>query len=288
MTLKELKENMNSQIGLSNTFDNLFNLTVASNSMLKLEDIFSPISQLGLTTKSLIENMNSQIGLSNTFDTLTRVSEISRSMVKSEEMYSQISQLGLTTKSLIENMNSQIGLSNTFDTLTRVSEISRSILKSEDLDLIFNNLHISIEESIEKIDNINIEEENKILIKEQLEIIKKLSPELHIFLEAFDKKKYISLIFILMYILIINSYSIYSFYTSLINSDRHYKVNRNNVYIRSTPFKEKNNILIKLNKNTYIEKIESNDNGWIKIQFELEDGVEEEGWIYRTMITKID
>ena len=65
-------------------------------------------------------------------------------------------------------------------------------------------------------------------------------------------------------------------------------INRDNVRVRSLPQKEDTkNVITKLNKNTYIEKIGS-DNGWIKVRFELDDGIEKEGWIFRTMLTKID
>jgi hypothetical protein len=63
---------------------------------------------------------------------------------------------------------------------------------------------------------------------------------------------------------------------------------RENVRVRLSPTTiDNSNIITKLHKNTYIEKLDSKD-GWTKVRFELDDGIEKEGWIYRTMLTKMD
>jgi len=79
----------------------------------------------------------------------------------------------------------------------------------------------------------------------------------------------------------------YQLYNDILNSDMHYKVNRENVRVRLSPTtKDNSNVIAKLHKNTYIERLDSKD-GWTKVRFELEDGIEKGGWIYRTMLTKM-
>lgn len=67
-----------------------------------------------------------------------------------------------------------------------------------------------------------------------------------------------------------------------------YKINRDNVRIRQTPNKDNNkNIICKLNKNISVIKVDS-ENGWAKIRFEQEDGVQKEGWVYGNMISEAE
>jgi len=141
---------------------------------------------------------------------------------------------------------------------------------------------------ISEFDETIISEEENSLINETLQVISDISPEIATFIKSLELKKYKKATIFMMIWFIYNILPIYQLYNDVFNSDSHYKVNRDNVRVRLSPNKEDNtNIITKLNKNTYIEKLDS-ENGWAKVRFEFDDGIEKEGWIYRTMITKMD
>jgi predicted transcriptional regulator len=157
-----------------------------------------------------------------------------------------------------------------------------SLFHTIDIQKILDNMDIS------EIDETVITEEENSLINETLQVISDISPEIGTFIKSLELKKYKKATIFMMIWLIYNVLPIYQLYNNISNNDSHYKTNRDNVRVRLSPNKEDNtNVITKLNKNTYIEKLNS-ENGWAKIRFELDDGIEKEGWIYRTMLTKMD
>ena len=132
------------------------------------------------------------------------------------------------------------------------------------------------------------EKEEEDLINETLQVIAEVNPEMKSFINILQLKHYKkATIFVLVWF-ICNIIPMYHMYNEIFNSDIHYKVNRENVRVRLSPTTiDNSNIITKLHKNTYIEKLDSQD-GWTKVRFELDDGIEKEGWIYRTMLTKMD
>ena len=70
--------------------------------------------------------------------------------------------------------------------------------------------------------------------------------------------------------------------------ENNYKINRNKVRVRTEPSTQNpESIITKLNKNVFVEKIDSHKN-WLKIEFEDKNGDEIEGWVRRDMLTKIE
>jgi len=156
-----------------------------------------------------------------------------------------------------------------------------SIFNSQALQTILDNIEMSeVEEDITK--------EEKNIIKEILQVITDLSPDIGILIKSFELQNYKKVtIFIIIWFLY-NILPMYQLHNDILNSDTHYKVNRDNVRVRLSPNIENNkNVITKLSKNTYIEKLDSKD-GWTKVRFEFSDGIEKEGWVYRTMLTKMD
>jgi len=112
-------------------------------------------------------------------------------------------------------------------------------------------------------------------------------PDIEILKSSISTKRYKRLVSKLIWIFISCLPFIYSYYVEL-NTDIHYKTN-SKPFVRSSPTTEnKSNIIKELGKNVYVKKIGTNDKGWVNVRFELKDGVQEEGWIYRTKLTKID
>ncbi len=66
-----------------------------------------------------------------------------------------------------------------------------------------------------------------------------------------------------------------------------YVINRNNVLVKSEPSKENSELIIKLNRNHYVEKIDRNKNS-IKIEFENENGELLQGWVKNDTLRKIE
>lgn len=104
-------------------------------------------------------------------------------------------------------------------------------------------------------------------------------------LSIMEKNEIIKFLFKLIFVVIPGMLFYYSYFVE----DKHILfVNRDNVRIRETPTAETNkNIIKKLNRNEYVIKIDNKD-GWIKVKYNSEDGKELEGWIYKTMLSKID
>lgn len=183
--------------------------------------------------------------------------------------------------SAIANLMQKGAIQNCFKSLERVSYINKNIFENINFDDLLKNL-----EAVELTDE-NLAKNEKEQINEFIEAMSKIFPEINILLESIKNKNHLlsSLIAILIMLYIIPNGK---FYFDIFFGKTAYTVNRENVRIRTTPTtKTKDNIIKKLHKNEYVEEIE-NKNGWVKVIYSLEDGEEIEGWVYRTMLTKVD
>ena len=147
-------------------------------------------------------------------------------------------------------------------------------------------------DKIDKIDKIDISEiivedftkEEKEELDNLIDLFSKTFTENEFFKKLSNMGYKNKIIYFIFFILIPNIH----FYYNLIQNKSTYVVNRDNVRIRETPTTETNkNIIKKLTRNEYVIKIDNKD-GWVKVKYNLEDGKEIEGWIYKTMLSKID
>lgn len=215
------------------------------------------------------------------------------STLKAMESITKVSSMfDISTFSALQEQHNSIAamVSGIFDNpvLTALKEQENNFFKrtslfdTDTIQKILNDIDIS------EFDETIISEEENSLIDETLQAISDISPEIGTFIKSLELKKYKKATIFMMIWFIYNILPIYQLYNDVFNSDSHYKINRDNVRVRLSPNKEDNtNIITQLNKNTYIEKLDS-ENGWAKVRFEFDDGIEKEGWIYRTMITKMD
>ena len=166
--------------------------------------------------------------------------------------------------------------------------------KIEELNEILRSLNIpsiAIEETIqnkveEQIDSLT--KEDKKSLEEIFDSLKHMFPDISYLSEKLSKKEYIA---ILIYILF-SIPTIYSFYEEHFKqnviSDSYYKINRNDVRVRTEPSTDNtSNIIVKLNKNVFVEKISSHKN-WVEVEFEDDKGEEKQGWVRQDMLTKIE
>lgn len=166
--------------------------------------------------------------------------------------------------------------------------------KIEELNEILKSLNLpsmAIEETIqskveEQIDSLT--KEDKKSLEEIFDSLKYIFPDISYLSEKLSKRQYIAILIFIIF----NIPTIYSFYEEHFKqnviSDSYYKINRNNVRVRTEPSTDNtSNIIVKLNKNVFVEKIDSHKN-WLKIEFEDDNGEEKQGWIRRDMLTKIE
>lgn len=183
-------------------------------------------------------------------------------------------------------------MKNAIEALTLMN--NSGIFKIDELNEILKSLNLSsivVEENIQnkiekQIDSLTNDDQK--LLDEVFDIIKHMCPDISYLSEKLSQGKYIAIIiFIVFYIPTI--YSIYEeYFKQNVIHDISYKINRNNVRVRTEPSTDStSNILIKLNKNVYVEKIDSHKN-WLKVEFENDNGEEIQGWIRRDMLTKIE
>ncbi|MFW2607660.1 SH3 domain-containing protein, partial [Aliarcobacter butzleri] len=169
-------------------------------------------------------------------------------------------------------------LKNNSDNLSSLSQIARM-----DINPLFDNINISDKD----IENINDTDEK--IISQISEVLLELFPELNTIKNTLSKKQYFKMsIFLIVYLS--------QLYLSILGvvdllKDENlnsYVINRNNVRVRSEPSTNNSEtIIIKLNKNHYVEKIDSYKN-WIKVEFENENSEVLEGWIRNDMLKKIE
>lgn len=195
------------------------------------------------------------------------ISKIANNFVNSQAFQNMMEQQGEIARVIVNLPHIQFIKDIDFDDIQFDSEEFKAIIESQD----------------EK-----ISDSEKIIIKDFLEISAVVFPEINVITKYYENKNYKKSAIALIRFMIIYLFISYQLYTEFIDKDKYYTANRDNVRVRLSPEKNNNtNIITKLSKNTYLEKIDS-ENGWIKVRFELDDGIEKEGWIFRTMLTRRD
>lgn len=210
-------------------------------------------------------------------------------------MKSPFNSIGFSNKSL--NAIAKINIVSVGQSFSSVKYGLKSITKIEN---IFTNEYINTDGFKVKIDevikenniNFNIDEidesERVSIVNEFVKAISETQPNIKALIGSISDKKYHKSIFILIINLLIYYNVFLNIYNNFMPKDNHYIINKNNVRIRSTPNNDNNkNIITKLNKNIYVEKLDL-QNGWVKVLFELDEGKQQEGWVYRTLLTKQD
>jgi len=252
-----------------------------------LSKTFDSILGIDTSVKKLREEFLSQTSVTNTLDSILKAEELFKEQQKS------MSSVDITTLSLSEQyfkeqeelLSSRMAIS-AFDSIKDMEKLfkpQQPLHSISEIDKILSNFNF-----IEK-EEITEDEEN--IIENTFKDLSIVFPEIGVLINNLKLKKYKKTAIVIIILSLYHIFTFYSLYNDIFNNnnDRHYKTNRKSVIVRLNPTKEKNtNIITKLTKNTYIEKISSTDNGWIKVRFELEEGIEKEGYIYRTLITKMD
>lgn len=171
---------------------------------------------------------------------------------------------------------------------TSIFKLNEEIQKAlQGIDISALNIDESIESELEEqIDS--LEKEDKKTLDEILEALKNMFPEIGLVTQAYQKKQYVRILTYFFVVILPFVQSYYHEYTQNVISNSYYKINRNKVRVRTEPSTENpNSIILKLNKNVFVEKIDSHKN-WLKIEFEDESGQELEGWVRRDLVTKIE
>lgn len=250
-----------------------------------LEANFSAIRQMNNSVRSYHDEFarhlqemtldipNISIGLNNNF--LDIFAEFNKNF------YSNIDEINKILQPVFKNQNSFL---NTYD-FSQLSNLAKAIESN------FSNFSID-DATMVKIEaqDIIINEDNKKIINQTIECIYEASPEFKTLIESFKENNYYKVVVIVIFLILLKSADVYADYylTQLLSSNDFYKINRNNVRIRETPdIKNDKNIMCKLNKNISVIKIDS-ENGWVKVRFEQEEGVEKEGWVYNNMLSKVE
>lgn len=170
---------------------------------------------------------------------------------------------------------------------TSMFKLNEEIQKAlQGIDISALKIDESIESELEEqIDS--LEKEDKKTLDEILEALKNMFPEIGLVTQAYQKKQYVRILTYFFVVILPFVQSYYHEYTQNVISNSYYKINRNKVRVRTEPSTENpKSIILKLNKNVFVEKIDSHKN-WLKIEFEDETGQELEGWVRRDMVTKI-
>lgn len=237
-----------------------------------------------------INNFENSQAFQNIIELQNKISKIADTFFHSQAFNNIVKQHKEISKIANNFVNSQ-ALQNMIE---QQSEIARIMANLSDIQLIrdidFDNIQLDSEEFKVIIENQDekISDSEKYLIRDFLEISEVAFPEINVITKYYEDRNYKKSAIALIRFLIIYLFISYQLYNEFIDKDKHYAVNRDNVRVRLSPEKNNNtNIITKLNKNIYLEKLDS-ENGWIKVRFELDDGIEKEGWIFRTMITKMD
>jgi hypothetical protein len=183
-------------------------------------------------------------------------------------------------KSVIESLNS-LNSSLATANLTELGKVLKDLNVSSFK--IQESVQKDLEEQIDSLTN-----EDKKTLDEVIDSMKHIFPDIDYLSESFSKGKYIAIIMYILFSILPDIYIKYENYAQNIISDSYYKINRNKVRVRTEPSTENSStIIMKLNKNVFVEKIDSHKN-WLKIEFEDEEGKEIEGWVRRDMLTKIE
>jgi len=222
--------------------------------------------------------------LQNTIESMRSVANIARTMASPMMETQKMVNAHLKASGMLETVSSMKDTFKTFESLGYMVDT-----KFENESLLQLKINEINDESINLLLNEQIEDQKeKDIIDESFDILCEISSEFNILKSSITSTKYKRAVLVIFLFFVMNSFNIYSFYNQLSNNDIHYQSNCNNLRIRSTPTSEDNtNIITKINKNVYVEKIGSKDK-WVNVRFEYSDGVEKEGWIYRTKLTKIE
>lgn len=186
-------------------------------------------------------------------------------------------------------MKKVLGTLNLFNSQTSIFQINEELQKIlKGLDVSSFNIDESVEKELEEQIN-SLETKDKEILNEIFEAIKDKFHEIEFISKAFHKKQYVRILtYFLIWILPVVVSNIYQEYKQNILSNSYYKINRDKVRVRSEPSTDDpKTIIVKLNKNVFVEKIGSYKN-WIKIEFENDNGEEIEGWVKNDMVTKIE
>ncbi len=244
----------------------------------KLMDDNSSFASMGITS-----NLFEKISL----DKIETISELigkhSNTLGYSDIFKNSTTQIEAMAKLMADNSSfASMGItSNLFEkiSLDKFETISGLILKQ--ISLIENNN--ILDKDIE-----NIKDTDEKIISQIAEVLFHSVPELNTIKNTLSKKQY----FKMSIYLIVNLIRLYLYVLALMSlfEDKNlnsYVINRNNVLVKSEPSKENSELIIKLNRNHYVEKIDSNKNS-IKIEFENENGELLEGWVKNDTLRKIE
>ena len=134
-----------------------------------------------------------------------------------------------------------------------------------------------------------LEEKDETILNEIFQSLIIYFPEINQIKNVLSKKEYIKLTIILIFVTISLLNSVKGIYNNFhLNINNDYLINRNKVRIRTEPStKSPVTIISKLNKNHYVERIDSYKN-WVKVEFESEEGDLNEGWVRRDMLMKLE
>lgn len=171
---------------------------------------------------------------------------------------------------------------------TSIFKLNEELQKAlQGIDISALNIDESIESELEEqIDS--LKKEDKKTLDEILEALKNMFPEIGLVTQAYQKKQYVRILTYFFVVILPFVQNYYHEYTQNVILNSYYKINRNKVRVRTEPSTENpKSIILKLNKNVFVEKIDSHKN-WLKIEFEDESGQELEGWVRRDMVTKIE
>lgn len=171
---------------------------------------------------------------------------------------------------------------------TSIFKLNEEIEKAlQGIDISALKIDESIESELEEqIDS--LEKEDKKTLEEILEALKNMFPEIGLVTQAYQKKQYVRILTYFFVVVLPFVQSYYHEYSQNVIFNSYYKINGDKVRVRTEPSTENpNSIILKLDKNVFVEKIDSYKN-WLKIEFEDESGQELEGWVRRDMVTKIE
>jgi hypothetical protein len=275
-----------------------------SNAMLKqINDITAGWDKIGQDLKVSIpheklKQINTQLSrleIHNNFESIFKnkklfetISSVSAQIGKTSKLFETYNALqnsnifkvsDLITKSLENIALNQNSFLNTYD-FSQWSNLAKAIESN------FSNFSIDYEtiKEIEEQEIVLNDEENQVF-KDIIETLLELFPPLKLFFESLEAKKYHNAILISVIVCFDAYITLSPFFQS---NDFSYKINRDNVRIRETPSNENDkNIIYKLGNNISVVKVDSK-NGWVKVRFELEDGVQKEGWVYGNMVSKVE
>lgn len=266
--------------------------TINNNELFKIEKIFANLNMPKFYNKAL----HSQI--TKTMSPIIELSKLQHDALKPLFEAQRMLQAQINTKlhqHIIDSMSflpKNIILADVIKEIPKIDPSIFKLLENDSLKSVFEKINnLPLDREIKKDEELfqlhvenNLEESEKKLLSDFLDVAKKTSNEAKVIIEFFEAKNYKKVAIAIIFFLIMN----FSLIVSFFSENTHYRINRDNVSVRTLPSSSNENVIATLKHNIYVEKIDSNDNGWIKIRFEMEDEKIEEGWIYRTMLSKIE